>query len=78
MNRYIKKLLKKLHLYKSKESGTISLIGSNHSPVKVCDIVNGKPQVIREDSEDTITFTLRYSAFRKVVKRYDKETFKEL
>lgn len=42
MNRYIKKLLKKLHLYKSREGGTISLIGSNHAPVKVCDIVNGK------------------------------------
>jgi len=78
MNIYIQKLLKKLHLYKNRESGTISLIGSNHTPVKVCDIVNGKPQVLREDSENTITFTLRYSAFHKVVKRYDKETFKEL
>lgn len=78
MNRYVKKLLKKLHIYRHRASGTVTLIGPGHAPVKVCDIVNGKPKVTREDHEDTVTFTLRYSLFHKAVKRYDKQTFREL
>lgn len=78
MNKYIKKFLKKMHIYKSKENGTVSLISSGNTSVKVCEIVNGKPKVTRKDNEDTVVFILRYSLFRKVVKRYDKRTFKEL
>lgn len=78
MKRYIKKLLKKLGVYRSRENGSITLIGTDSAPVKVCDIVNGRPRVTRKDNEDTAVFVLRYSLFRREVKRYDKKTFKEL
>ena len=78
MNRYIRKFLKKLNIYRNKENGTVSLISSNNTSVKVCEVVNGKPKVIRKDDEDTVVFILRYSPFHKEVKRYDKRTFKEL
>lgn len=62
-----------------KESnGTVELIGRDRTPVKVCDVVNGKPKVKRIIKEDCIEFVLRYSLFRKEVKRYDKRTFDEI
>lgn len=46
--------------------------------VKVCDIVNGKPKVKRNEKEDYIEFCLKYSIFHKEIKRYDKNTFEEI
>ncbi len=78
MNRYITKFLKKLHLYKHKRNGTIALIGEGKQSAKVCDITNGKPRVTKKEYGDTIEFVLRYSLFHKEVKRYDRNTFKEI
>ena len=61
-----------------KSNGTVELIGRDRTPVKVCDVVNGKPRVKRIIKEDCIEFVLRYSLFRKEVKRYDKKTFEEI
>lgn len=61
-----------------KSNGTVELIGRDRTPVKVCDVVNGKPKVKRIIKEDCIEFVLRYSLFRKEVKRYDKKTFEEI
>lgn len=61
-----------------KSNGTVELIGRDRTPVKVCDVVNGKSKVKRIIKEDCIEFILRYSLFRKEVKRYDKKTFEEI
>ena len=61
-----------------KSNGTVELIGRDRAPVKVCDVVNGKPKVKRIIKEDCIEFVLRYSLFRKEVKRSDKKTFEEI
>lgn len=61
-----------------KSNGTVELIGRDRTPVKVCDVVNGKPKVKRIIKEDCIEFVLRYSLFRKEVKRYDKRTLEEI
>ena len=58
--------------------GTVELIGRDRTPVKVCDVVNGKPKVKRIIKEDRSEFVLRHSLFRKEVKRYDKKTFEEI
>ena len=63
---------------KKKSSGTVELIGRNRTPVKVCDVINGKPKVKRILKEDCIEFVLRYSLFHKEIKRYDKKTFEEI
>ena len=63
---------------RKKSNGTVEVIGRDRTPVKVCDVVNGKPKVKRIIKEDCIEFVLRYSLFRKEVKRYDKKTFEEI
>lgn len=63
---------------RKKSNGTVELIGRDRTPVKVCDVVNGKPKVKRIIKEDCIEFVLRYSLFHKEVKRYDKKTFEEI
>lgn len=61
-----------------KSKGTVELIGKNRTPVKVCDVINGKPKVKQVIKDDCIEFVLRYSLFRKEIKRYDKKTFEEI
>ena len=61
-----------------KSNGTVELIGRDRTPVKVCDVINGKPKVKRIIKDDCIEFVLRYSLFRKEVKRYNKKTFEEI
>lgn len=56
----------------------IALIGDEKNPVKVCDVINGKPKVKSIVKDDCIEFVLRYSLFHKEVKRYDKITFQEI
>ena len=63
---------------RKKSNGTVELIGRDRTPVKVCDVVNEKPKVKRIIKEDCIEFVLRYSLFRKEIKRYDKKTFEEI
>lgn len=63
---------------RKKSNGTVELIGRDRTPVKVCEVVNGKPKVKRIIKEDCIEFVLRYSLFHKEVKRYDKKTFEEI
>ena len=63
---------------RKKSNGTVELIGRDRTPVKVCDVVNGKPKVKRIIKEDCIEFVLRYSLYHKEVKRYDKKTFEEI
>ena len=63
---------------RKKSNGTVELIGRDRTPVKVCDVVNGKPKVKRIIKEDCIEFVLRYSLFHKEVKSYDKKTFEEI
>ena len=76
----MRKILKVLYklIHKSKENGSVTIIGTNIEPVTVCEIVNGKPKVTRNDYVDIIEFVLRYSPFRKVVKWYDKKTLNEI
>ena len=73
----IKKKIKKL-MIKNKPNGTISLIGDGKPGLKVCDIVNGKPKVATNIKGDIIEYILTYSIFHKEIKRYDKNTFKEI
>ena len=63
---------------KKKSNGTVELIGRDRVPVKVCDVINGKPKVKRIIKGDCIEFVLRYSLFRKEIKRYNKRTFEEI
>ena len=63
---------------RKKSKGTVELIGKNRTPVKVCDVINGKPKVKQVIKYDCIEFVLRYSLFRKEIKRYDKKTFEEI
>ena len=63
---------------RKKSNGTVELIGRDRTPVKVCDVVNGKPKVKRIIKEDCIEFVLGYSLCHKEVKRYDKKTFEEI
>ena len=63
---------------RKKSKVTVELIGKNRTPVKVCDVINGKPKVKQVIKDDCIEFVLRYSLFRKEIKRYDKKTFEEI
>lgn len=59
------------------KSGAVTII-DNVSPVKVCDIKNGRPKVKRSETADYYEFTLIYSLFHRVKKKYDKKTLKEI
>ncbi len=63
--------------YKGK-SGSVTLIGDNGKSVQVCNIKNGKPQVRRLETADYYEFTLIYSFFNRVKKKYDKKTLREI
>ncbi|MBE7015798.1 MAG: UDP-N-acetylmuramoyl-tripeptide--D-alanyl-D-alanine ligase [Ruminococcaceae bacterium] len=63
---------------RKKSNGTVELIGKNTSPIKVCDVINGKPKVKRKIKKDYIEFVLRYSIFHREIKRYNKKTFEEI
>lgn len=63
---------------KEKSNGTVELVGKDRSPVKVCDVINGRSKVKQVIRDDCIEFVFRYSLFRKEIKRYDKKTFEEI
>ena len=50
-------------------NGTVDLIGKDWSPVKVCDVINGRPKVTQIIKDDCIEFVLRYSLLHKEIKR---------
>ena len=50
-------------------NGTVELIGKDRSPVKVCDVINGRPKVKQVIKDDCIEFILRYSLLHKEIKR---------
>lgn len=59
-------------------NGTVDLIGKDRSPVKVCDVINGRPKVKQVIKGDCIKFILRYSLFHNEINRYNKKTFEEI
>lgn len=59
-------------------NGTVELIGKDRSPVKVCDVINGRPKVKQVIKGDCIEFILRYSLLHKEINRYNKKTFEEI
>lgn len=59
-------------------NGTVDLIGKDRSPVKVCDVINGRSKVTQIIKDDCIEFVLRYSLLHKEIKRYNKKTFEEI
>ena len=63
--------------YKGK-SGAVTIIGENGLSVKVCDIKNGRPMVKQSETGDYYEFTLTYSLFHRVIKRFDKKTLREI
>lgn len=65
-------------VFEKQQIATISLISDTLPSVKVCDVINGIPKVKRTDKEDVIEFELRYSLFKKEIKRYNRKTFEEI
>lgn len=63
---------------RTKSKGTVELVGKGRIPIKVCDVINGKPKVTQRVNDDYIEFIFRYSLFRKEIKRYDKKTFEKI
>lgn len=63
---------------KEESNGTVELIGKDQTPVKVCDVINGRSKVKQVIKGDCMEFILRYSLFHKEIKRYDKKTFEEI
>ena len=57
---------------------TIALISDTLPSVKVCDVINGVPKVKRIEKDDIIEFELKYSLFKKEIKRYNRKTFEEI
>lgn len=57
---------------------TIALIFDTLPSVKVCDVINGVPKVKRIEKDDIIEFELKYSLFKKEIKRYNRKTFEEI
>lgn len=57
---------------------TFELIGKDRSPVKVCDVINGRPKAKQVIKGDCIEFILRYSLLHKEIKRYNKKTFEKI
>jgi len=58
------------------KSGAVTIIGDNVSPVKVCDIKNGRPKVKRSETADYYEFTLIYSLFHRVKKNMTRKRLK--
>ena len=63
---------------KKTQMKTIALISDALSSVKVCDTINGIPKIKRIDKEGIIEFELKYSIFKKVIKRYNRKTLEEI
>lgn len=76
-----KKIIRQITLntvFAKHQRETISLISDTFPSVKVCDVINGVPRVKRTDKDDVIEFELKYSLFKKEIKRYNRKTFEEI
>ena len=76
-----KKIIRRITLntvFAKQQRETISLISDTLPSVKVCDVINGVPRVKRTDKDDVIEFELKYSLFKKEIKRYNRKTFEEI
>ena len=76
-----KKIIRQITLntvFAKQQRETISLISDTLPSVKVCDVINGVPRVKRTDKDDVIEFELKYSLFKKEIKRYNRKTFEEI
>lgn len=76
-----KKIIRRITLntvFEKQQRETISLISDTLPSVKVCDVINGVPRVKRTDKDDVIEFELKYSLFKKEIKRYNRKTFEEI
>ena len=76
-----KKIIRRITLntvFAKQQRETISLISDGLPNVKVCDVINGVPRVKRTDKDDVIEFELKYSLFKKEIKRYNRKTFEEI
>lgn len=76
-----KKIISRITLntvFAKQQRETISLISDTLPSVKICDVINGVPRVKRTDKDDVIEFELKYSLFKKEIKRYNRKTFEEI
>ena len=76
-----KKIIRRITLntvFAKHQRETITLISDTLSNVKVCDVINGVPKVKRIEKDDIIEFELKYSLFKKEIKRYNRKTFEEI
>ena len=76
-----KKIIRRITLntvFAKNQRETITLISDTLPNVKVCDVINGIPKVKRTDKDDVIEFELKYSLFKKEIKRYNRKTFEEI
>lgn len=76
-----KKIIRRITLntvFAKNQRETITLISDTLPNVKVCDVINGVPRVKRTDKDDVIEFELKYSLFKKEIKRYNRKTFEEI
>lgn len=58
--------------------GPVMLTVRGKKPVKVCEIVNGNPQVVQRHWKYKDKFIIRDARFGKVVKRYDSRKLEDL
>ena len=65
-------------MFAKNQRETITLISDTLPNVKVCDVINGVPKVKRIKKDDVIEFELKYSLFKKEIKRYNRKTFEEI
>lgn len=76
-----KKIIRRITLntvFAKNQRETITLISDTLPNVKVCDVINGVPKVKRIEKDDIIEFELKYSLFKKEIKRYNRKTFEEI
>ena len=76
-----KKIIRRITLntvFAKNQRETITLISDTLPNVKVCDVINGVPKVKRTEKDDVIEFELKYSLFKKEIKRYNRKTFEEI
>jgi len=65
-------------VFAKQQRETVTLISDTLPSVKVCDVINGIPKVKRTEKDGVIEFELKYSLFKKEIKRYNRKTFEEI
>lgn len=65
-------------VFTKQQKETVTLISDTLPSVKVCDVIDGIPKIKRNEKDDVIEFELKYSLFKKEIKRYNRKTFEEI